>query len=212
MNRRDAIKLAALFAANTVVADSMPRKVANAKRKALLVIDVQNEYFTGVLPVTYPQNTLPNILNAIHAAKKTYFPIVIIQHTAVGNNAKAFVKGTPGWELHDEIKTIAADHYVEKMLPSAFVGTDLENWLQANGIDTVVISGYMTQHCCDTTARYAYHLGFNVEFLSDATGTLALENKAGKASAEELHRTTLVEQAFKFSNVMSTQEWIAAIT
>ena len=66
----------------------------------------------------------------------------------------------------------------------------------------------MTQHCCDTTARYAHHLGFNVEFLSDATGTLDFINQAGKATAEEIHRVTLVEQAFRFSTVMSTQEWI----
>ena len=69
----------------------------------------------------------------------------------------------------------------------------------------------MTQHCCDTTARYAHHLGFNVEFLSDATGTLDFENKAGKVMAEELHRATLVEQQFRFSDVMSTKEWIQTL-
>jgi nicotinamidase-related amidase len=133
----------------------------------------------------------------------------MVQHTS---KAKAFVKGTQGWELHESVKNAKTAHTIEKTMASSFVGTDLEDWLRKNGIDTVVISGYMTQHCCDTTARYAYHLGFNVEFLSDATGTLAFENKAGKATAEELHRATLVEQAFRFSNViMSTQEWIETI-
>lgn len=47
-------------------------------------------------------------------------------------------------------------------------------WLRGQVIDTVVISGYMTQMCCDTTARQALHLGFSVEFLSDATGTLQI--------------------------------------
>ena len=97
-------------------------------------------------------------------------------------------------------------------MPSSFVGTDLEAWLRKNTIDTIVISGYMTQNCCDTTARYAKHLGFNVEFLSDATGTLAFENKGGKATAEEIHRTTLVEQAFRFSDIASTKEWIGKIS
>jgi hypothetical protein len=55
-------------------------------------------------------------------------------------------------------------------------------------------------------------MGFAVEFLSDATGTLAFENRAGKASAEELHRATLVEQAFRFSHVMTTKEWIGSIS
>ncbi|MBU0632527.1 cysteine hydrolase [bacterium] len=176
-------------------------------KRALLVIDVQNEYFTGLMPVTYPQNSMPNILSAIKTAKEMHIPVVMVQHTATAANAKAFVKETHGWELHNSIKDIDVSHCVEKTFPSSFVGTDLEDWLRKNSIDTVVISGYMTQHCCDTTARYAHHLGFNVEFLSDATGTLDFENKAGKASAEEIHRATLVEQQFRFSDVLSTKEW-----
>ncbi len=177
-------------------------------KRALLIIDVQNEYFTGLLPVTYPPKSMQNILDVMKTAKETNIPIVMVQHTATAKNAKAFVKETHGWELHDSIKEIEIEHYVEKTFPSSFVGTDLEEWLRAHDIDTVIISGYMTQHCCDTTARYAHHLGFNVEFLSDATGTLDFINQAGKATAEEIHRVTLVEQAFRFSTVMSTQEWI----
>lgn len=181
-------------------------------KRALLVIDVQNEYFTGLLPVCYPQNTLSNVLMAIEKAKKSNIPVVIVQHTLVTPNAKAFIRESEGWELLDEIKNISYDHYIEKNFPSSFVGTDLEEWLRTNNIDTLVISGYMTQFCCDTTARYGYHLGFNVEFLSDATATLAFENKVGKVSAEELHRAILVVQASRFSNVMSTQEWIDTIS
>ena len=128
-----------------------------------------------------------------------------------GEGASAFVKGTDAWELHDTVKKIDAEHYVEKHLPSAFVGTDLQVWLDAQGIDTVVISGYMTQFCCDTTARYAMHLGYNVEFLSDATATLGFENGAGRVTAEELHRAILVVQAARFSRVMPTAEWIEKI-
>lgn len=208
MNRREALKIAALFAASGVIADTVQIKNQTTKKLALLVIDVQNEYFTGLLPITYPHNSTSNIVTAIQAATNANIPIVMIQHTA---QAKAFVKGTVGWELHESVKNVKASHTIEKTMASSFVGTDLEAWLRQNGIDTVVISGYMTQHCCDTTARYAHHLGFNVEFLSDATGTLAFENKGGKATAEELHRATLVEQAFRFSNVMSTQEWIDTI-
>ncbi|DAB37735.1 MAG TPA: isochorismatase [Sulfuricurvum kujiense] len=208
MNRRDALKIAALFAASGVIADTVPIKSQNSKKRALLVIDVQNEYFTGLLPVTYPHNSTSNIVTAIQAANNAHISIVMVQHTS---KAKAFVKGTHGWELHESVKNAKTAHTIEKTMASSFVGTDLEEWLRKNDIDTVVISGYMTQHCCDTTARYAHHLGFNVEFLSDATGTLAFENKAGKATAEELHRATLVEQAFRFSNIMSTREWIEAI-
>jgi nicotinamidase-related amidase len=70
----------------------------------------------------------------------------------------------------------------------------------------------MTQMCCDTTARQAAHLGFAVEFLSDATGTLAFENDAGSATAEELHRATLVSQNSFFSKVMPTTKWIDSLS
>jgi len=204
MNRRDALKIAALFAASGVIADTLPIKSQNTKKRALLVIDVQNEYFTGHFPVTYPQISTSNIVTVINVAEDANIPIVMVQHTS---KAKAFVKGTHGWELHESVKNAKTAHTIEKTMASSFVSTDLEEWLRKNDIDTVVISGYMTQHCCDTTARYAHHLGFNVEFLSDATGTLAFENTAGKATAEELHHATLVEQAFRFSSVMSTGEW-----
>ncbi len=179
-----------------------------ANRRALLVIDVQNEYFTGKLPVCYPENTLPNIL----AAKAAGVFVVIVRHGMPCEEASAFVKESHGWELHDTVKKVAADHLVDKEYPSAFVGTDLQTWLDARGIDTVVISGYMTQMCCDTTARYAMHLGYGVEFLSDATATLGFENGAGSVTAEELHRAILVVQAARFSRVISTRDWIAEVT
>jgi nicotinamidase-related amidase len=65
--------------------------------------------------------------------------------------------------------------------------------------------------CCDTTARQAFHLGFAVEFLSDATGTLAISNPAGSVTAEELHRAILVTQAMRFSKVITTKDWLAGI-
>jgi len=212
MNRRDAIKFAAILTANSMMSTNAVAS-ADGKKRALLVIDVQNEYFAGgALPIIYPQNSTANILHAIKAAEAANIPIVMVQHTVTAKGARAFAKNTHGWELHESVKSAKVAHYIEKTMPSSFVGTDLEGWLHANNIGTVVISGYMTQHCCDTTARYAHHLGFGVEFLSDATGTLDFENKAGKVTAEELHRATLVEQAFRFSEVMSTKEWIDKIS
>ena len=77
------------------------------------------------------------------------------------------------------------DVLIHKSLPGSFTGTELETWLRERGMETVVIAGYMTQMCCDTTARQAMHLGFGVEFLSDGTGTLAIKNDAGEVSDEE---------------------------
>ncbi len=179
-------------------------------KRALLIIDVQREYFSGKLPVTYPPDSLENILKAMDSAKSNV-PTILIQHTALQENAETFVKGTEGWEIIPEVLTREYDHLMEKNLPGSFTGTNLETWLRDENIDTITISGYMTQMCCDTTARQAFQRGFKVEFLSDATGTLNVSNYAGSVTGEELHRSVLVTQAMRFSNVLSAADWIQEI-
>ncbi len=179
--------------------------------RALLVIDVQNEYFNGKLPVTYPANSLKNILRAMDAARDKGVPVVVIQHAAPQPDSTTFCRGSREWELLPEIADRARDVLIHKSLPGSFTGTELEKWLRQRGIDTVAIAGYMTQMCCDTTARQAVHLGFGVEFLSDATGTLDFRNEAGAVTAEELHRAILVTQQMRFSKVMSAQHWMDSL-
>jgi nicotinamidase-related amidase len=70
----------------------------------------------------------------------------------------------------------------------------------------------MAQMCCDTTARQGMHLGFAVEFLSDATGTLDIANYAGEITAEELHKAVIITQAMRFSKVITTDEWIQSVS
>lgn len=180
-------------------------------KRALLVIDVQNEYFTGQLPVTYPPGSLDNILQVMNAASEHDIPVIVVRHTQPQENTPIFRQGTEEWELHPEIIKRSYKLLIDKNLPGSFTETELESWLKENDIDTVVIAGYMTQMCCDTTARQASHLGFSVEFLSDATGTLAFKNDAGAATDEELHRTTLVAQNSFISKVMSTSEWLSSL-
>lgn len=180
-------------------------------KRALLVIDVQNEYFSGKLPVTYPPDSLTNILKAMEAANQNSIDIVVIQHTAPQKDSETFVKGSKEWELHTEIKAIKFSHHIEKSLPGSFTNTGLKKWLKDRDIDTITICGYMTQMCCDTTARQGLELGFSVEFLSDATGTLDISNYAGKIAAEELQKAILITQAMRFSRVLSTEKWIKGL-
>lgn len=181
-------------------------------KRALLVIDVQNEYFTGKLPVTYPQGSLDHIIEVIEVARSKEIPIVLIQHTAPQKDSKTFRKGSQEWKLHPAIAETPHEHLIEKNLPGSFTNTYLESWLRKRNIDTVVITGYMTQMCCDTTARQAVHLWFSVEFISDATGTLQISNEAGTVTDEELHRAILVTQAMRFSKVLTTKQWIEALS
>jgi len=180
-------------------------------KRALIVIDVQNEYFTGALPVTYPPRSLDNILAAMDAAEAAAVPVIVVRHTFTDPNAPAFRKGSPEAELHPEVARRPHALLIEKHLPGSFTDTQLDDWLKQHEVDTVVISGYMSQMCCDTTSREAFHRGYKVEFLSDGTGTLAFENEAGAATAEELHRTVLVTHNWLLANVLPTEDWIATV-
>jgi nicotinamidase-related amidase len=180
-------------------------------KQALLVIDVQNEYFTGKLPVTFPPGSFEHILQAMDRAHASRVPIAVIRHTSISPEAATFREGTPEWELHDEIKSRHYDILVEKNLPGSFTGTGLQKWLEEQKITAVTIAGYMTQMCCDTTARQAFHRGYAVNFLSDATGTLSLSNNAGTISDADLHRAILVTQQMVFSRVMTTNDWVRSL-
>lgn len=178
--------------------------------RALLVIDVQNEYFSGVLPVSHPAGSFDNILRAMDAATAKGVPVVVVQHVSPAGGP-AFQEGSPGWRLHPQVDRRPRDLLLEKTLPGSFTSTGLQDWLQERGIKTLAITGYMTQMCCDTTARQAFHRGYAVEFLSDATGTLDIKNQAGAVTAEELHRAILVTQAMRFSQVLTAAEWVKGL-
>jgi nicotinamidase-related amidase len=177
-------------------------------RRALIVIDVQNEYVTGDLPIEYPdvRLSLRNIGRAIDAAHAQRIPVVVVQNTAPPG-APIFVKDSHGWGLHDVVTSRARDHYVEKRLPSAFAGTDLEAWLRERRIDTLTVIGYMTQNCVDSTVKQALHLGFAVECLCDATGSVSYANQVGFVSAEVMHQTVHIVLQSRFASVLRTEEW-----
>ena len=181
-------------------------------RRALLVIDVQNEYFTGQLPIEYPpvDISLPNITAAMHAARAAGVPVIVVQHDAPPGSP-VFAKGSPSWQLHPQVAAIEADHHLHKTMGSAFAGTDLREWLDSRGVDTLTIVGYMTHNCDAATIYQASHDGLQVEFLIDATGSLPYENAVGKASAEEIHRVYSTVFHSNFAAVASTADWLKAV-
>ena len=146
--------------------------------RALLVIDVQREYFDGALPISHPAGHLENILDVMDYAALAKTSIAVIRHHQADPESPIFRKDSEMWQLHPEVESRPRDLLIDKQLPGSFTGTDLGKWLQDNEVDTVSIAGYMTHMCCDTTARQAFHLGYKVEFLRDATGTLTVENEA----------------------------------
>lgn len=181
-------------------------------RRALILIDVQNDYVGANMPIEFPpvDSSLANIGKSIAAARSQHIPIVVVQHV-VASDAPFLARGTHGAELHANVNSCLPDHHIVKSMPSAFSSTDLEAWLRSHNIDTLAIAGYMTHNCDLSTVLHAFHAGFAVEFLSDASGAVPYSNRAGSASAEEIHRVTTVVMQSRFAAVMSTSEWIHII-
>ncbi|MEM1228136.1 MAG: cysteine hydrolase family protein [Planctomycetota bacterium] len=181
-------------------------------RRALLVIDVQREYFDGALPIRHPAGHLESILNAMDEAQRHKIPTVVIRHHQPDPDSPVFRHGSDMWQLHDEVAGRPRDQLIDKQWPGSFTGTSLGEYLKGLKIETVTIAGYMTQVCCDTTARQAFHDGYKVEFLRDATGTLDVSNQAGSVTAEQLHESILVSQQMFISEVIDRPEWASRLT
>ena len=181
-------------------------------RRALLVIDVQNEYVSGALPIAYPPLTtsLPNIAAAMDAATSAGIPVIVVQHVDEVDSP-VFADGSFGAELHETVGGRPFDVRLTKQTVSCFASTDLGARLDDLGVDTLTIAGYMTQHCDESTARDAADRGLIVEVLADATGTLPLSTPSGAISAQELHETSLVVLHSGFAAVVPTSAWTAAV-
>ena len=180
--------------------------------RVLLVIDVQREYFEGALPIRHPVGHLESILEVMDAAKRANLPTVVVRHHQPEADSPLFRLGSDMWQLHPEVESRPRDVLIDKQLPGSFTNTPLDEFLKERGVDTVCIAGYMTQICCDTTARQAFHRGYKVEFLRDATGTLDVANKAGSVTAEQLHESILVAQQMFISDVIDKETWLARIS
>lgn len=111
-------------------------------RRALIVIDVQNEYETGNMLIEYPdiRLSLANVGRAMDAAREAGVPVIVVQQVAPAG-APLFAQGSHGWELHEMVRSRTWDHYLEKKLPNAYTGTDLADWLSEHGIDTLSVVG-----------------------------------------------------------------------
>jgi nicotinamidase-related amidase len=181
-------------------------------RRALIVIDVQNEYVSGRLRIEHPpvQSSLQCIARAIDAAHAAGVPVGVVQNDAP-ESSPLFARGSAGHSLHEVVASRPHSHLVHKTLPSAFAGTDLADWLEQQRIDTVTIAGYMTHNCDAATAVDALHRGFTVELLSDASGAVPYRNAAGEASAEDIHRVFSVVLHSRFAAVVPTAAWIDAV-
>lgn len=183
-------------------------------RRALIVIDAQQQYFDGLLAVEYPprNESIIQIATAIDTALGNDVPVVIVQHELPAE-APVFAAGSDAQQLHPEIERRAdqAALRFSKTFGSVFAGTDLLEWLRSENIDTVTLTGYMTNNCVLASAAAAEPLGLTVEVLSDATGAIPLSNDAGSASAQQVHQTLMTLLNSNWAAVTTTQNWVDAL-
>lgn len=183
--------------------------------RALILIDVQQEYFAGPLAIQYPprDKSILRIADAIDAATMAGVPVVVVQHSS-GSGAPVFDPDGSGFELHPEVARRVQPSWkgVVKQYGSVFAGTELEAWLREQGVDTVTLVGYMTNNCVIASAAGAEEIGIDVEVLSDATGAINLENAAGSVDAKTVHTTLMALLDSNFAAVATTEAWTQALT
>jgi nicotinamidase-related amidase len=116
-------------------------------------------------------------------------------------------EGTETAKLHPGVEVGADDIMLYKPRYGSFTGTDLDQILRSNGIDTIIISGICTNICCETTAREAGMRDYHVFFTSDGTETFP----AGGLSVEEIKKATLTTLGVAFAKIVSVDETVALI-
>ena len=180
-------------------------------KTALLVIDIQKDYFPGG---KYP------LVEPLAAAKKAYMLLqcfrehsghhIHIQHISLEPDATFFIKGDNGSDIHDSAAHFVGEPIVYKHYPNSFRETDLLDKLKEWGIERVVITGMMTHMCVDATARAAADLGFKVIIAEDACATRDLKYGDTTIPAEHVHKAFLA--ALKsYGDVMKSDEIIALL-
>lgn len=191
-----------------IVGASQPTVLSRAST-ALLVIDFQNEYFSGRMPIPDGMAALSNAKRLVDMADRYDMPVYHVQHVNPAG-ALVFAEDSPTVEFHDALRPEPRHRIVQKSNVSVFQGTDIEQRLKADGIGTVIIAGLMTHACVAGAARDAAPAGFDVIVACDAAATRDIDSPAGgTVDHAALHAASLVTVADTFGAVMSTDAILA---
>jgi nicotinamidase-related amidase len=173
--------------------------------RALIVIDVQNDYFPGgVWALPGAPAALPRIRRLIERARERQEPVVFIQHVTP-EGAPVFAKGSRGGALHADLDVRPGDPLFTKAHPSAFQETGLQDFLQRAGIRALDVCGFMTQMCCDTTTREAYSRGYRVRLFQDACAAKDLVVGRDTIPHDIVHKASLGALA-RFAQILGSDE------
>ncbi|HLK86214.1 MAG TPA: isochorismatase family cysteine hydrolase [Candidatus Binataceae bacterium] len=127
-------------------------------------------------------------------------------------NGQVLVKGTAGVEILRELAPQPGEPVLQRNRYSAFFNSDLDKILRDKGIRTLIIAGYSTNFCCDSTARDANFRDYNVIVLEDGTAPIALQDNDGQPiSAAQVQKTVLANLGRGFAQIATVDEVISAL-
>jgi ureidoacrylate peracid hydrolase len=198
-------------------------------KTAMIVVDMQNDFVKEGAPIEIPRARamVPRLNRLLEACREHGILVIYIHHVIRGGDIdagrladhheavrtnKAIIGGTENVEIYDGLKPRPGDLLVAKPRYSAFYGTDLEAILRSKGIDTLIISGTVTDVCCESTARDAFSRDYKVIFLSDGNAPGDWPDMGfGPVSGEEVQRVALTVLAMCFAQVAALDEVVAEV-
>ncbi len=179
------------------------------RNAALIIVDVQQAIDHPQWARWGPRNNPhaeERIAQLLTAWRTTRRPIIHVHHMS-REPESPYRPLQPGNDFKPQVAPLPQEIIVEKTTNSAFIGTTLEADLRATGIDTLIITGVITNNSIEATARMAGNLGFTAIVVSDATATFARPNFNGLLrSAEEVHAMSLANLQDEYATITTTQE------
>jgi len=174
----------------------------NLRGAGLLLIDVQREYFAEGGPLRIPDGplVLARLRQLTEAAREAHVPIIHVRHEEAPG-APVFAADGPLVETMPEVAPQGLEPIITKHAPGSFTDTELGAVLNQFGVRKLVIGGFMTHMCCDSTARQAVERGLEVIFLTDGTATRDLALPGRTVLHSDVQAATLAAQADGFSTL-----------
>jgi nicotinamidase-related amidase len=179
----------------------LPADPVALSESALVLIDCQNTYTRGPMELVGVQAALDQAAELLDRARSAGIPIIHVQHDD-GEGGLYDVRGENG-AIVDQVAPRDGEPVVVKNFPNAFVGTDLQDRL-TGGPQNLLLAGFMTHMCVNSTARGAFNLGYAPTVVASATATRSLPGIGGDVSAESLQVASLAGIADLFAIVTPT--------
>jgi nicotinamidase-related amidase len=153
------------------------RQPGSLRQSALVMIDCQNTYRQGLMQLEGVEAALDEARRLLDRARALGIPIIHIQHDS-GPGSPYDIRAEIG-RIADKVKPLESEPVVVKHYPNSFLQTDLHERLQKHGAANLVIAGFMTHMCVNSTARGAFNLGYRPTVVAGATATRPLPTATG---------------------------------